>query len=189
MITTLLWILYSRIFHQPFCQRCYGGRAISAILGVGCPYKSVMLVAMCRDVNDVVLPIVFWEVQKENLDSWAFFHKNLYEGLRMDYMDYGKGICIMCDGEKLTRRCQSSFPTLNIGSVISVFTTNLLSNFPMHLCNPYFGLLVGTQTRRPSNRKWRYCKITTKIVIIGWLIKNAIVGRFTAYLNRLRAPT
>ncbi|KAH9679259.1 SWIM-type domain-containing protein [Citrus sinensis] len=61
------------------------------------PYKSVMLVAVFRDANNAILPIAFCEVQEENFDSWSFFLKNLYEGLCMDYMDYGKGICIMCD--------------------------------------------------------------------------------------------
>lgn len=40
---------------------------------IGGPYKSVMMVAVCRDGNDVVLPIAFCKVQEENLDSWAFF--------------------------------------------------------------------------------------------------------------------
>ena len=64
---------------------------------INSPYKSVMLIAVFRDANNAILPIAFCEVQEENFDSWSFFLKNLYEGLCMDYMDYGKGICIMCD--------------------------------------------------------------------------------------------
>ncbi|KAK9199449.1 hypothetical protein WN944_014640 [Citrus x changshan-huyou] len=60
------------------------------------PYKSVMLVAVCRDGNDVVLPIAFCEVQEENLDSWAFFLKNLTYGLRFER---GEGLCILADGD------------------------------------------------------------------------------------------
>ncbi|XP_052289998.1 uncharacterized protein LOC127899893 [Citrus sinensis] len=60
------------------------------------PYKSVMLIAVCRDRNDVVLPVAFCEVQEENLDSWAFFLKNVNDGLRLER---GKGLCILGDGD------------------------------------------------------------------------------------------
>ena len=55
-----------------------------------------MLVAVCRDGNDAVLSIAFCEVVEENLDSWAFFLKNLNYGLRLER---GEGLYIMGDGD------------------------------------------------------------------------------------------
>lgn len=60
------------------------------------PYKSVMLVAACRDGNNVVLPIAFCEVEEENLDSWGFFLKNLNYGLQLECRE---GLCILGDGD------------------------------------------------------------------------------------------
>lgn len=53
------------------------------------PYKSVMLVAVSCDRNDIVFPIALWKVQEENWDSLAFFLKNINEKL---HLNYGKGL-------------------------------------------------------------------------------------------------
>lgn len=91
-----------------------------------------MLVAVYLDGNDAVLPIAFCGVQEENLDSWAFFLKHLYEGLYMDYMVCGKGI---------------SFPTMNIGNAVSGFLKSFWSNTPtIVMCTHYFRPLAGVQT-------------------------------------------
>ncbi|KAH9744124.1 SWIM-type domain-containing protein [Citrus sinensis] len=112
------------------------------------PYKSVMLVAVCRDGNNAVLPIAFCEVQEENLDSWSFFLKNLYEGLRMDYMDYGKGICIMCDGDNGVDEAVSEFlPYAQYRQCCFSIYNKLMKQFPHALVYSLF---------------WSACRSTNK---------------------------
>ncbi|GAY49418.1 hypothetical protein CUMW_118940, partial [Citrus unshiu] len=118
------------------------------MLKIDSPYKSVMLVAVCRDGNNAVLPIAFCEVQEENLDSWSFFLKNLYEGLRMDYMDYGKGICIMCDGDNGVDEAVSEFlPYAQYRQCCFSIYNKLMKQFPHALVYSLF---------------WSACRSTNK---------------------------
>lgn len=63
---------------------------------INSPYKRTMLVTVCRDGNDAVLSIAFYEVQEENLDSWAFFLKNINYRLQLER---GQGLYILGNGD------------------------------------------------------------------------------------------
>ncbi|GAY58365.1 hypothetical protein CUMW_186480 [Citrus unshiu] len=165
--TAKLWL---RTDHNYGYERLFQYK--NEMLKIDSPYKSVMLVAVFRDANNVVLPIVFCEVQEENFDSWSFFLKNLYERLCMDYMDYEKGICIMCDGDnRVDEAVSKSLPYAQYRQCCFSLYNKLKEQFPLA---PVYLLF------------WAACKSTNKVTFqqhmmllqdqnrdcYGWLINR-----------------
>ena len=110
------------------------------------PYKSVMLVAVCRDGNDVVLPIAFCEVQEENLDSWAFFLTNLTYGLRFEG---GEGLCILADGDNsIDEAVEELFPYVVYMQCCFSLYGRMVQKFPdVRLHSAFWGACRSTERK------------------------------------------
>ncbi|KAL9422711.1 hypothetical protein AB3S75_034900 [Citrus x aurantiifolia] len=115
------------------------------------PYKSVMLVAVCRDGNDSVLPIAFCEVVEENLDSWAFFLKNLNYGLRLER---GEGLCIMGDGDNgIDEAVEEFLPSAVYRQCCFSLYTKMVHEFPgVTVHSPFWGACRSTNGNSFKNQ-------------------------------------
>ncbi|KAK9192772.1 hypothetical protein WN944_003465 [Citrus x changshan-huyou] len=108
--------------------------------------KNVMLVAVCRDGNDAVLPIAFCEVQEENLDSWAFFLTNLTYGLRFER---GEGLCILADGDNGVDEVVEEFlPYAVYRQCCFTLYGRMVRNFPdVRLHSAFWGACRSTERK------------------------------------------
>ncbi|KAL9429477.1 hypothetical protein AB3S75_031314 [Citrus x aurantiifolia] len=115
------------------------------------PYKSVMLVAVCRDGNDSVLPIAFCEVVEENLDSWAFFLKNLNYGLRLER---GEGLCIMGDRDNgIDEAVEEFLPSAVYKQCCFSLYTKMVHEFPgVTVHSPFWGACRSTNGNSFKNQ-------------------------------------
>ncbi|XP_024047982.1 uncharacterized protein LOC18053653 [Citrus clementina] len=115
------------------------------------PYKSVMLVAVCHDGNDSVLPIAFCEVVEENLDSWAFFLKNLNYGLRLER---GEGLCIMGDGDNgIDEAVEEFLPSAVYRQCCFSLYTKMVHEFPgVTVHSPFWGACRSTNGNSFKNQ-------------------------------------